>query len=159
MTIYEVLVVAEPEDESGRPSFEELQADDSLVVVDEGGPSTLIDEFEFSVGDFTPVADSSDDLEEYTPIGDSEEFVWQYTPIGDSEEYIWAYTPIGYEMEEIPQNILDTLRDQARDFELQADEGESVVETSDESTPEQDTTNPGARRRSDRSRRDGGRNY
>jgi hypothetical protein len=164
------LVVNDPADESGLPSFEELQADDSLVVVDEGGPSTLIDLLDLQVGVFELQTDDSvfvvDDSEQYTPIGISEEFVWEsvwhYTPIGDSEDYIWAYTPIGYEMEEIPQSLLDTLRDQAGDLqledELQADEDQTVVETSDESPPEQDATNPGARRRDGRSRRRGSRN-
>lgn len=164
-------VLVEAEDESDRPIFEELQADDSLVAVDEGGPSTLIDEFELSVGDDTPVADSSDDLEQYTPIGDSAEFVresaWYYTPIGDSEDefYMWVYTPIGYAgIEELPlQSMLDTLHDRAADLGLedsepQDDEDESVVETGNESPPAQDATNPGARRRDGRSRRRAGRN-
>jgi hypothetical protein len=165
------LVVVDPADESGLPGIDELQADDSLVVLDEGEQYTPIGDSEVLIGEFFVF---EDDLEEYTPIGDSEEFVWQYTPIGDSEDYIWAYIPIGYEMEEVPQSLFDTLRGEAADFELQAeedqtvvetedsepqdDEGELVVETSDESTPEQDTTNPGGRRRNDRSRRHGGRN-
>ena len=67
-------VIADPGGEPGRPDFDQLEADDSPVAVDDGGQ-------------YTPIGD---DVGNYTPIGD---VLGNYTPIGDMVEIFVAVAP------------------------------------------------------------------